>query len=83
MLGKGGTLIRRETGSRDSGTAQTQAWSGYCEHHEVGRSLLGGRTTKPFWGDLKTRLGFGICPDSTEEPLNTFEQERVCGKMVT
>lgn len=36
MLGKdsrvGGTLIHRETGNRGSGTAQTQAWSGHCEH---------------------------------------------------
>lgn len=36
----------------------------------MGQSLLGGRTTKAFCGDLNTRLGLGICPDRTEEPLN-------------
>lgn len=27
-----------------------------------------------FCGDLKTRLGFGICPDSTEEPRNALNK---------
>lgn len=40
----------------------------------MGQSLSGGRTTKSFCGDLKTRLGFGICPDSTEEPLNALNK---------
>lgn len=45
-----------------------------------GQILLGGRTTKSFCGDLKTTLGFGICPEGSEGPLKVLnKREYVIG----
>lgn len=48
--------------------------SSVLEYGDGGQSLLGGRTTKPFCGDLKTMLGFGICPEGSEEPLKVLDK---------